>query len=269
MKNATIDSKRRRIIGRGLSMLGLGMGGPLFSSLTAGCENKQGAPVGTAAGQPSRYLRYKDILDKCFSAVLQDVMDSMNLRDQCMAPSIKPLLPSMRAWGEARTIYLETVSEIPEKPFQLEMELLDDTRRGQIIVAQCDAEKMSAFWGGLLTNAAVGHGAHGVIMDGGARDYEEIVELGFPVFSAGLIPYDSLGRMDGRDIDIPVTCGGVGVSPGDLVYGDVNGVVVVPSDAADEVINRAWEKVQGESKVREELRSGASVVKTFEKYGIL
>jgi len=75
--------------------------------------------------------------------------------------------------------------------------------------------------------------------------------------------------MDGKERDIPIVCGGIRVCPGDLVYGDVDGVVVVPQDIADEVIQKSWEKVQGENTVREELRSGASVVKTFEKYGIL
>jgi len=75
--------------------------------------------------------------------------------------------------------------------------------------------------------------------------------------------------MDGKERDIPIECGGVRVCPGDLIYGDVDGVVVVPQDMVDEVVAKAWEKVRGESKVREELRSGASVVETFEKYGIL
>lgn len=106
-------------------------------------------------------------------------------------------------------------------------------------------------------------------MDGGARDYREIVSLNFPVFCKGLTPLDSCGRMDGKERDIPIVCGGIKVHPGDLVYGDVDGVVVVPQEIADEVITRAWEKVRGENTVREELRAGASVVKTFEKYGIL
>lgn len=216
-----------------------------------------------------KYLQYKEKLDKCYSAVIMDVMDGMNVRCQCMDPAVKPLLPSMSTWGEAVTVYVETVSEVPEKPFQLEMEVIDDLKEGQIIVAQCNAPTLSAFWGGLLSNAAVGRKSPGAIMDGGARDYREIVNLGFPVFCKGLSPLDSCGRMDGKERDIPIVCGGIKVRPGDLVYGDVDGVVVVPQEIADEVISRAWEKVRGENTVREELRAGASVVKTFEKYGIL
>ncbi|MBN1294045.1 MAG: RraA family protein [Candidatus Latescibacteria bacterium] len=216
-----------------------------------------------------KYLKYNDKLEKCYSAVLMDVMDQMNFRVQCMDPAIKPLVPTMRTWGEAVTMYFETVTEVPEKPFQLEMEVLDDIKEGQVIVTQCNAVSLSAFWGGLLTNAAVGRKAAGAISDNGARDYNEIVSLNFPTFCKGLSPYDSCGRMDGKERDISVVCGGIRVDPGDLIFGDVDGVVVVPLEIVDEVIARAWEKVQGENTVREELRAGASVVKTFEKYGIL
>ena len=222
-------------------------------------------------GNAGRYLKYNDKLERMFSAVLQDVMDGMsgNYREQCMDPKIRPLLPGMRAWGEAVTIRLEAVVSVPREPFQMEMELIDDLREGQIIVARCDTPKLCAFWGGLLSNAAVGHKAAGVVCDGGVRDYNEIVELGFPVFSAGFSPYDSLGRMDGRERNVPVLCGGVRVAPGDLVFADVDGVVAVPRDIVDEVVAKAWEKVRGEGTVREALRKGAGVVETFKKSGIL
>ena len=268
-KNKNINHDRRKLLIQGASLLGVSMGGTMFSSLVSGCEKKTVTSVKKNTKQGSKYLKYNNKLSRCFTAVIQDVMDAMNVRAQCMGPNIRPLSPTMKAWGEAVTIYLETVTDIPEEPFQMEMELLDDTKEGQIIVAQCNTSELSAFWGGLLSNAAVGHKVSGVIMDGGARDYNEIVELKFPVFCKGLTPYDSMGRMDGKERDIPIECGGVRVCPGDLVFADVDGVVVVPQEMVDEVVARAWEKVQGESKVREELKSGAGVVETFEKYGIL
>jgi 4-hydroxy-4-methyl-2-oxoglutarate aldolase len=216
-----------------------------------------------------KYLQYNEKLEQLYTAVIMDVMDQMGVRVQCMDPAVKPMVPSMRTWGEAVTLYFETVTEVPERPFQLEMEVLDDALEGQVIVAQCNAVERSAFFGGLLANAAMGRKVAGCIADGGARDYNEIVELGFPTFCTALSPYDSCGRMDGKERDLPIICGGIRVTPGDLVFGDVDGVVVVPQDMAAEVIAKAWEKVQGENTVREELRAGASVVKTFEKYGIL
>jgi len=77
------------------------------------------------------YLNYEMKLPKCYSAVLMDVMDTMGFRDQCMDPTIRPLRPSMKAWGEAVTIYLEAVEEIAKRPYQLEMEVIDDLKEGQ------------------------------------------------------------------------------------------------------------------------------------------
>ncbi|GJM27621.1 MAG: demethylmenaquinone methyltransferase [Cyclobacteriaceae bacterium] len=226
-------------------------------------------PVSVPRKPKSKYLKYKDKLDLCFSAVLQDVMDGMGLRLQCMDPNISPLDPGMKMWGEAITIYVEAVAEIPEHPFQKEMQLLDSANEGHVLIAQCNTREISAFWGGLLSNAAVGRKMSGVIIDGGARDYNEIMELGFPTFCRGLSPYDSLGRMDGKEYDVPVECGGIRVAPGDLVFADVDGIVVVPQNKVEVVIEKAWEKIQSESKVREELRSGAGVEATFKKYGVL
>jgi regulator of RNase E activity RraA len=216
-----------------------------------------------------KYLTYDEKLKKCYSAVIMDVMDHVNVRVQCMEPSIRPLVPTMKMWGEAVTAYFETVTDVPEKPFQMEMEVIDDLKEGQVIVSQCNTRELSAAWGGLLSNAAIGRKARGVVTDGGARDYNEVVKLNFPTFCKGLTPYDSLGRMDVVARDIPIICGGIRVSPGDLIYADIDGIVVVPQDMTEEVVEKAWEKVQGENKVREELRSGTGVVETFRKYGIL
>jgi len=264
MPSTSSNLKRRSILTTGASLLGAAAGGSLLASRAESAPRR-----GKLSPSGSRYFKYEDKLAKMFTAVLQDVMDAMNVREQCMEPNVKPLLPYMRAWGEAVTIYMEEVHEVPKKPFELEMKLLNSTKPGQIIIGECHAKKLSAFWGGLLTNAAVGHGVTGVVVDGGVRDYDEICELKFPVFSAGMTPYDSLGRMDGKELNIPIVCGGVKVAPGDLVFADVVGVVVVPQGIADEVIAKAWEKVQGESTVRKELRNGAGVEETFRKYGVL
>ena len=216
-----------------------------------------------------RYQRHNDRLSHCYSAVLMDVMDGIGLRTQCMDAAIRPLTNDMKAWGEAATVYLEADTSIPEHPYQMEMEAIDALLPGQVLVAQCVMGEPCAFWGGLLSNAVVGRKGAGVITDGPSRDYNEIVALELPVFCQGLSPYDSLGRLDGKARNVPIVCGGIRVVPGDLVFADVDGVVVVPQDVSEQVIDLAWEKVQGEGKVRDDLRSGASVVDTFAKYGIL
>ena len=159
------------------------------------------------------YKPYAEILNRCFTAVLMDVMDTMNVRVRCMDPSIKPLVPSMRCWGSAVTLYFEEVSTVAEHPYSLEMAFIDDLLPGQVIVCQCNTSTLTAIWGGLLSNACIGRKASGIIIDGGSRDYHEMVSLGFPTFCAGLTPYDSLGRLDAVARDIPVVCGGIRVLP--------------------------------------------------------
>jgi regulator of RNase E activity RraA len=216
-----------------------------------------------------KYLEYDDQLNECFSGVIMDTLDSLGCRVQCMRPDVRPLVPTMRTWGEAVTARFGAVSGVPQNPYSLEMQVVDGLREGQVLVSQCDTEELSAAWGGLLATAAQSRKARGVVTDGGARDYVEIVELGFPTFCRGLTPYDSLGRMDVVEINVAIRCGGINVRPGDLVFADVDGTVVVPQEVADETIRKAWEKVKGENKVRDALRSGASVTETFAKYGIL
>jgi 4-hydroxy-4-methyl-2-oxoglutarate aldolase len=216
-----------------------------------------------------KYLEYDDRLAECFSGVIMDTLDSLGHRVQCMRPDVRPLVPTMRTWGEAVTARFRAVSGVPQHPYSLEMQVVDGLREGQVLVSQCDTEELSAAWGGLLTTAAQSRKARGVVTDGGARDYVEIVELGFPTFCRGLTPYDSLGRMDVREINVPIRCGGIDVRAGDLIFADVDGIVVVPQEVADEAIRKAWEKVKGENKVRDALRSGASVTETFARYRIL
>jgi 4-hydroxy-4-methyl-2-oxoglutarate aldolase len=216
-----------------------------------------------------RYLAFEQSLAQCHSAVIADVLDRMNLREQCVHPRIRPLLPSMRMWGEAVTARFDTVDHIAKHPFQLEMQLADELRDGHVIVSQCNASQLSAAWGGLLTAAAKSRNARGVVADGGVRDYSEITAQGFPTFCAGLTPYDSLGRMEVVAIGAAIVCGGVTVRPGDLIFGDADGVVVVPSEIAETVIAKALEKIGGEALVRDRLRAGESVTKTYAQYGIL
>lgn len=216
-----------------------------------------------------RYIKYEDKLTECFSSVIMDTLDRLGFRAQCMSPDVKPLVPTMRTWGEAVTARFVAVTEAPRNPYGLEIKVVDDLSEGHVLVTQCETEELSAAWGGLLTTAARSRGARGMVTDGGARDYVEIVELGFPTFCRGLTPYDSLGRMDVVEINTPIRCGGIAVRPGDLIFADVDGTVIVPQEVADETINKAWEKIRGENKVRDALRSGASVAETFAKYGIL
>ena len=144
MNKSKKSLNRRKFLERSATVLGTGVSASVINPTEVfGTISTEQAP----RKPKSRYLKYKDKLDHCFSAVLQDVMDGMGVRVQCMDPAIKPLDPSMRTWGEAITIYVETVAEVPEHPFQKEMELLDSANEGHIMVVQCNTNELSAFLG--------------------------------------------------------------------------------------------------------------------------
>ena len=147
--------------------------------------------------------------------------------------------------------------------------MIDDLKPGDVPVLACGRSGRIAPWGELLTTASLARGAHGCVTDGLVRDTSAIRELKFPVFHGGIGPLDSKGRGEVCAIDVPIECAGVTVNPGDLVFGDADGVVVVPQPIVTQTVRNALEKVEGEDRTRVELQQGALLADVFKKYGIL
>jgi regulator of RNase E activity RraA len=208
---------------------------------------------------------------KLYTAVLSDVLDEMGYRDQAMQPGIRPLDDGLVMAGYARTgIYREVYHVAPgQNPYALEIALVDDLGGDDVAVLGCGGSNRIAPWGELLTTAAKARGAAGCVTDGFVRDIRHIRAQRFPVFHAGIAPLDSKGRGVVAEIDVPIRCAGVQVRPGDLVVGDADGVIVVPQEAEEQALARAFEKVTSENHTREELARGAKLREVFEKYGVL
>jgi 4-hydroxy-4-methyl-2-oxoglutarate aldolase len=216
---------------------------------------------------PDRPLDLIDRLARLYTPVVADLLDRFGFRDQALRADIRPLAPVMRTAGYAHTVRTIPAAGIaPAHPYAGEIEAVDALRPGEVMmVSRCDW----SFWGELLSTAARHRGCRGIIIDGYTRDTQAIISMGFPVFCRGIHPADSLGRLDVEAHDVPIACGGVNVAPGDLVLADHDGVVVVPSSVAPEVIAAAEEKVRGENLVRTKLAEGMSVAEAFRTYGIL
>lgn len=207
-----------------------------------------------------------------YSPVLSDTLDGFGRMEQAMRPFIRPLDDSLVLFGRARTgLYEPVAAAVPgENPYEVEIALIDDLQPGEVAVLACGGPTDTiAPWGELLTTAAKHRGAVGCVTDGLVRDVRHIRQLSFPVFHGGIGPLDSKGRGRMVAMDVPVTCAGVAVRPGDLVFGDVDGVVVIPDELAAEVIARALEKINGEHNTRHELEQGHKLADVFAKYGIL
>jgi regulator of RNase E activity RraA len=208
---------------------------------------------------------------KLFTSVLSDCLDAAGYRNQAMQARIRPLDDALVLCGRARTAAYMDVYDAPEgeNPYELEIRLIDDLKRDEVPLFSCGGTGRIAPWGELLSTAAKARGAAGVVMDGLTRDVRQIREMRFPVFAGGIGPLDSKGRGKILAIDVPVDVGGVRACPGDLVFGDADGVVVVPREAEDRVIAAALEKVSGENATREALARGEKLADVFKRHGIL
>jgi regulator of RNase E activity RraA len=211
------------------------------------------------------------VRERLYTAVLSDVLDELGYRDQAMPACIRPLDDALVLAGYARTgLYRDVYRVVPgENPYELEIALIDDLAADEVPVLGCGGSRRIAPWGELLTTASRARGAAGCVTDGFVRDIRHIRSLGFPVFHAGIAPLDSKGRGMIAEIDVPIRCAGVAVTPGDLVVGDADGVIVVPRAVEEQALSRAFEKVGSENRTRDELAAGARLRDVFEKYHVL
>ena len=212
-----------------------------------------------------------EIRQRLYTAVLSDVLDELGYRDQAMPPSIRPLDDALVMAGFARTgVYREVYRVVPdENPYALEIALVDDLKPDDIAVFGCGGSSRIAPWGELLTTASRARGAAGCVTDGFVRDIRQIRALQFPVFHGGVAPLDSKGRGMVAEIDVPLRCAGVAISPGDLIVGDADGVIVVPQAVEADAVHRAFQKVTSEDRTRDELAAGVKLADVFAKYRVL
>ncbi len=215
---------------------------------------------------------FGELAGKLYTAVLSDVLDSLGYPDQAMLPFMRPLDEDLTLFGRARTgLYMPVYSVEPdENPYEVEIALIDDLKPGDIAVLACDGPTTRiAPWGELLTTASRMRGATGCVTDGLVRDVRHIRAMQFPVFHGGIGPLDSQGRGKMMAMDVPVRCGGAAIAPGDLIFGDVDGVVAIPAAVAEQAIESALEKVESENRSRDELLQGALLKDVYDKYGVL
>jgi 4-hydroxy-4-methyl-2-oxoglutarate aldolase len=211
--------------------------------------------------------------EQLYVAAVSDILDSLGFRHQVMHRRLRPLLPDMRACGfagRARTVRWVEVDEVIERnPYALEIEVMDSLRPGDVIVHSTDYAGTNAPFGELMATVAQKNGAVGCICDSQVRDCVKIVDLGFPVYYAGIQALDSVGRGRVISYDEPVRCGEVIVRPGTLIFADFDGIVVIPPEVEEEVIRLAKERVGSETLTRTELMKGASLQEVYAKYGVL
>jgi len=181
-----------------------------------------------------------------------------------MTHDIKPIFP-VKLVGPAVTVLEEPTTE--RQPPTHALELIDNCEPGSVIVISINAFRDVAIWGGIMTAGAVANGLEGAVLDGGVRDVEEIQrDYHFPVFSRSVIPSTTVGRFKSVASNVPVKVGGVTVSPGDLMVGDRDGVVVVPAGLIEKVLQVALDIEKREQAQTKLIREAKSLIKGLEKY---
>ncbi len=222
--------------------------------------------------QRAKSLDLASLKTRLYAAVLSDVLDSLGEPNQAVKPFVRPLDDTAILCGFARTgLYMKRY-HLPEghNPYALEMDLIDSLKPGEIAVLACDGPTdRIAPWGELLTTASMARGAAGCLTDGLVRDVRRIKELKFPLFHGGIGPLDTKGRAEMMAMDEPVELAGARVAPGDFIFGDADGVVIVPARLTEQAIALALEKIEAEDTTREELLAGASLRSVFERHGVL
>jgi len=220
---------------------------------------------------------YKIAKSELFVALVGDILDKMGFQHQFLSPRIKPLRDDFVVIGRAMTVLEADVFEeaaentnnpLLQKPFGLMFEALDSLMPNEVYICS-GASPRYALWGGLMSTRAIKLGASGAVLHGWSRDTNEVLNLDFPTFSYGGYAQDQGPRGKVIDYRVPIEIEGVRINTGDMVFGDRDGVLIVPKEVVDEAFSGAIEKARGEQMVKKALENGMSTVDAFEKFGIM
>lgn len=214
--------------------------------------------------------------NQLYSAVLGDILDKMHYFHQFLPQRIQPIEKHMTVAGRAMTVLeadafgelSQGQNPIMNKPFGLMLEALDDLKKNEVYI--CTGSSPSyALVGELMCTRMQILGAAGAVVNGFHRDTAGIEALGFPCFSYGRYAQDQGPRGKVIDFRVPIEMEGVSIQPGDIIFGDMDGVLVIPKEVEQEVIQRAYEKATGEKMVAEAIRGGMGAKESFDKHGIM
>lgn len=206
--------------------------------------------------------------EELYTPVIGDILDKMGHYHQFLPQAIHAMRSTDKIVGRAMPVVMIDVYGPQKKPFGKLTEALDQLQGGEIYLATGGAMRC-AYWGEILTATAKKRGAVGAIVNGFYRDTPMIMEQNWPVFGRGRFAQDSCVRTQVVDYRCDIEIEGVWIAPGDLIFGDMDGVLAIPKSIEEQVVMDALEKVRGEKIVRKEIENGMTSTEAFLKYGIL
>ena len=210
-----------------------------------------------------------EVKEKLYSGVISDVLDQHGYRFQSLPNDLMPLMEDTVLFGPAFTSIGTQVYSMPEDPLTAQCKVVDQLQSGQIYVLVTRGEYCCAVFGELFATAVQKRGGEGVLLDGYARDLKALKKMKFPLFYKGRDPRTSKGRCEINECQVPVTLGGVTIHPDDYIFGDLDGVVVIPNDSVDEILEDSFLTVEKENSVREKLQDGVSLREVYSAVGAI
>lgn len=205
--------------------------------------------------------------NRLYTPVMGDILDQLGCYHQFLPPAIQPMELDMKIAGRAMPVLFTEVYGEQPKPFGYMTESLDDLRPGEVFI--CTGMQRCAVWGEIMTASARMRGAVGAVCYGPHRDTLKVLEQQFPVFSTGRFAQDSRVRTIVQAFRVPIEIEGVRIHPGDLIFGDLDGIVVIPRQHERAVIEKALVKADAENLVRRAIEAGMGATAAFKKYGVL
>jgi len=219
---------------------------------------------------PTEQDLFQHLEERAYAALFSDVLDGMGYRSQAVSPeaAIRPLSEKFVSAGRAVTL-LNAPDTNEEDPYDLVIRCIDAIQPGSVMVATGSQRLETGIMGELTATALRARQCRGAIVNGYTRDSRKLISMGYPTFAWGSSPIDTTGRVRVVRTNIPVVIGGVTISPGDMVFADMDGIVVVPRSVEGEVINRVLERLSTENMVRKELSEGKTMAEVWSRYHVL
>jgi 4-hydroxy-4-methyl-2-oxoglutarate aldolase len=208
-------------------------------------------------------------LSKLAVASISDAVDEITGQRGFMMPDLRPILSDKKIIGRAVTVRLREAMEVLEDRSAVShtVQVIDQADPGSIIVVVVENGAHIAGFGGLMANTSVARGLGGAVIDGGARDIQEMQDLGFQVYTRGITPASSVGRWLSVASNEPILCANVWVRNGDIIVGDYDGVVCVPAEIAQKVLETARKYEEKERQMVPLIHKYKSLQKALEAYG--
>jgi regulator of RNase E activity RraA len=208
---------------------------------------------------------------KLYTALIYDAMESIGFPGRCMESGLYPLTVDMKVAGPAFTIRRQTTPVSDPKTHNIRLGLIKSMTKGCILLSDVQGNKNCGQFGEITATAMRAAGCAGAVIDGSTRDSNYLINMNFPTFCRFRNPVEGLGRSMIIEYQIPVYVNGIDgmmlVNPGDFIFGDNDGVVIVPKDKTVEILEIAETWFQNEKKSRQAMAEGMDPFEVYNKFG--